>query len=68
MSKKYHRKTDKNGNEYFVEEVSGAEHSASSLIACHDMGFEYLGFELDEDYYNIAQDRIKNHRQQLNLI
>jgi len=25
MSKKYHRKTDKNGNEYFVEEVSGAE-------------------------------------------
>src|SRR5574343_67090 len=25
--------------------------SASSLIACHDLGFEYLGFELDPDYY-----------------
>ena len=41
--------------------------SASSLIACHDMGFEYLGFELDEDYYRMATDRLEAHKAQLSL-
>ena len=36
--------------------------SASSLIACEDMGFEYVGFELDEDYYKAAQKRLKQFR------
>ena len=39
--------------------------SASSLIACYDMGFEYIGFELDKDYYNLAQDRIEENKAQL---
>lgn len=39
--------------------------SASSLIACYDMGFDYLGFELDKDYYNAATERIKNHKSQI---
>ena len=41
--------------------------SASSLIACHDMGFEYLGFELDEDYYRMASERLEAHKAQLSL-
>ena len=41
--------------------------SASSLIACEDMGFEYVGFELDEDYYNAAQKRLTQFRSQLKL-
>ena len=41
--------------------------SASSLIACHDLKFEYLGFELDEDYYNVATERIKKHTAQVNI-
>jgi site-specific DNA-methyltransferase (adenine-specific) len=32
--------------------------SASSLIACYDIGFEYIGFELDKDYFDKAQERI----------
>ena len=32
--------------------------SASSLIACHKMGFDYLGFEIDEEYYNKAKKRL----------
>ena len=32
--------------------------SASSLIACESMGFDYVGFEIDEDYYNAAKNRI----------
>ncbi|NCD04471.1 MAG: site-specific DNA-methyltransferase [Clostridia bacterium] len=41
--------------------------SASSLIACHDLGFEYLGFELDEDYYRMAIERLEKHKSQLNM-
>lgn len=41
--------------------------SASSLIACYDMGFEYLGFELDEDYYKMATERLEKHKSQLNM-
>ena len=32
--------------------------SASSLIACYQMGFEYLGFEIDEEYYAKAKERL----------
>lgn len=39
--------------------------SASSLIACYDMGFDYIGFEIDEDYYNMAQKRIEENKAQL---
>ena len=41
--------------------------SASSLIACHDLGFEYLGFELDEDYYRMPTERLEKHKAQLNM-
>ena len=41
--------------------------SASSLIACEIEGFEYVGFELDADYYAAATERIKNHRKQPGL-
>ena len=41
--------------------------SASSLIACHDLGFEYLGFELDPDYFRMATERLEQHKAQLNM-
>ena len=41
--------------------------SASSLIACYDLGFDYMGFELDEEYYNNAIDRLSKHKAQMNL-
>lgn len=36
--------------------------SASSLIACEDMGFEYVGFEIDQTYYNLSRARLEEHR------
>jgi site-specific DNA-methyltransferase (adenine-specific) len=39
--------------------------SASSLIACHDLGFSAVGFEIDEDYYRISRERLENHMKQL---
>ena len=41
--------------------------SASSLIACEDMGFKYVAFELDTDYYNAVQKRLVQYRSQMKL-
>ena len=41
--------------------------SASSLIACHDMGFNYVGFEIDKGYYKAALDRLNEHKAQISL-
>jgi site-specific DNA-methyltransferase (adenine-specific) len=41
--------------------------SASSLIACKDMGFDCVGFEIDEEYFSIANQRLKDFESQLNL-
>jgi len=32
--------------------------SASSLIACVELGFDYVGFEIDYDYYTMAKSRL----------
>jgi site-specific DNA-methyltransferase (adenine-specific) len=36
--------------------------SASSLIACEALGFDYVGFEIDKDYFEAAKKRIKDWR------
>ena len=41
--------------------------SASSLIACEDMGFKYVGFEIDEEYYKLGVERIKRHTAQITI-
>ena len=41
--------------------------SGSSAIACNNLGFEYVGCELDEDYYYAACKRIQNHANQMTL-
>ena len=41
--------------------------SASSLIACYNLGFEYMGFELDEDYYNAATRRLEARKNQMDI-
>ena len=41
--------------------------SASSLIACHDMGFDAVGFELDADYYKASQQRLEDFMAQPRL-
>jgi site-specific DNA-methyltransferase (adenine-specific) len=41
--------------------------SASSLIACHNYGFDYIGFEIDEDYCRKAQQRLDAVMAQVSL-
>ena len=53
-------KTYTNENDTVLDNVMG---SGTTAIACINTGRNFIGFELDEDYYNVAQDRIKNHEQ-----
>lgn len=42
--------------------------SASSLIACHELGFKYVGFEIDADYYALAKKRLEQETAQMNIL
>ena len=41
--------------------------SGSSRIACHKMNKEFVGFEIDPDYYEAQEARFKKFVQQLRL-
>lgn len=41
--------------------------SASSLIACENLGFKYVGCELDKDYYEQSFKRLEEHCKQQKL-
>jgi len=41
--------------------------SGSIAIACHDMGFNLDGYELDVDYFEAASKRLSQHQRQLKL-
>lgn len=47
------------------------EGSGTHALACINLGFNFIGFELNKDYYNIAIARInhaKQHARQISLI
>ena len=58
-------KTYTNKSETVLDATIG---SGTTAIACLNTDRQYVGFELDEEYYKLAQVRIKNHTQQLSLI
>jgi site-specific DNA-methyltransferase (adenine-specific) len=41
--------------------------SASSLIACHNLGFPFVGFELDPEYFRKASERLEDARAQTSI-
>lgn len=41
--------------------------SGSSLLACHDLGFKFVGFELVPEYYTAAVNRFAEETAQLKL-
>ena len=41
--------------------------SASSLIACHNLGFQYVGFELDPEYFKAASERLETVKAQASI-
>ena len=41
--------------------------SASSLIACHNLGLDFIGFEIDREYYEATNARLLGEMAQLRL-
>lgn len=41
--------------------------SASSLIACYNLGFDFLGFEIDKGYFEKARRRLEDVQAQMRL-
>lgn len=41
--------------------------SASSLIACHNTGYKFVGFELDKYYYDLSKQRLDAEMAQMRL-
>ena len=41
--------------------------SGSIAIACHNLGYDLEGYELDKDYYEAAKKRIQDHKSQLRM-
>lgn len=44
-----------NENDVILDPFMG---SGTTAIACKELDRNYIGFELDKDYYDIAQERI----------
>jgi len=41
--------------------------SGSIAIACHNLGYDLTGYEIDKDYYNSAIKRIEQHKSQIRI-
>ena len=41
--------------------------SGSISLACHDLGYDLEGYEIDEEYFSNALQRLQNHQNQLKL-
>lgn len=57
-------KTYTNENETVLDFTMG---SGSTGVACVNTGRNFIGIEMDENYFEIAKDRINNHIKQLKL-
>ncbi len=42
--------------------------SGSIAIACHNLGYDLTGYEIDKEYFETAQKRIKEHQSQLRIL
>ena len=42
--------------------------SGSIAIACHNLGFDLTGYEIEKEYFEAAKTRIENHKRQLKIL
>ena len=62
---KYLIKTYSNGGETVLDNCMG---SGSTGVACVNTNRKFIGIELDENYFNIAKERIENTYNELNVV
>jgi len=39
----------------------------SIAIACHNLGYDLTGYEIDEEYYKLSMERLKQHQSQIRM-
>lgn len=62
--------------EYLIEKSSNEKQivldpfmgSGSTGVACINTNRNFIGMELDENYFEIAHERIKEHKQKINKL
>ena len=42
--------------------------SGSIAIACHNLGYDFTGYEIDKEYFEAAKKRLELHTSQLRLL
>jgi site-specific DNA-methyltransferase (adenine-specific) len=42
--------------------------SGSIAIACHNLGYDLTGYEIDKEYFEASKKRIKEHQSQLRIL
>ena len=57
-------KTFSNGGDLVVDLTMG---SGSTGVACKNTGRKFIGIEMDDEYFEIAKERIETHEQQLGV-
>ena len=58
-------KTFSNEGDTVVDLTMG---SGSTGVACKKTGRNFIGIELDDEYFGIAKERIETHEKQLSLV
>ena len=58
-------KTFSNEGDLVVDLTMG---SGSTGVACKNTGRKFIGIEMDDEYFDIAKERIESHEQQLELV
>ena len=62
---KYLIKTYSNDGDIVLDFTMG---SGSTGVACQELNRDFIGIELDENYYNIAKQRINEVNEQKRLV
>ena len=57
-------KIHSNENDLILDPFMG---SGTTGVACKNLGRDFIGIEMDENYFNIAKNRIEEHTKQQKL-
>lgn len=67
MQELYSKKVLRFGENRIPGLAEGGEQWMTFLMAAHDAGLQYVGFEKDKYYYDLSKERLEEHTAQINI-